>query len=429
MRVGPLGIWEIMIILANVGLPAYVTLLVFTSKGHSTTNRLLFLLIIWLIPLLGPLAALFLLRKPAEGSRLSSWLSLLPRVRQLNLGSLRAYYAPLNNKAPKLRSGDTVGVLSPSWGGAGAFPHRVEAAKRQLESLGFRVKVAEHALNKESFSDTAAERVKDIHNLFRDPEVKAIVAASGGDHSCHLLPHLDFELIAEHPKVFIGYSDVTVLNVAIWVKTGLTTFNGPALVTDVAARPATLYTERYFLKATTLAEPLGVIEPALEWTEAFLGWEAKQDLEQPRAPQASPGWTWLKEGKATGRLLGGCLESLQHLRGTPYWPNWDGAIFFFDISKATPSPETVDAILMDYENMGVLERLRGLLVGRPIYYSDDEKRRLDERLLERAEKYAFPIVTNMDFGRTAPQFTLPLGCLARIDSEEKRFEVLEAAVV
>ena len=72
-----------------------------------------------------------------------------------------------------------------------------------------------------------------------------------------------------------------------------------------------------------------------------------------RSGQASSGWTWLKEGSAEGFLVGGCLESMQHLRGTPYWPDLDGAILFLETSEEKPEPEGVDGILMDYENMGV----------------------------------------------------------------------------
>jgi len=127
-------------------------------------------------------------------------------------------------------------------------------------------------------------------------------------------------------------------------------------------------------------------------------------------------------------LIGGCLESLQHLRGTRFWPDWEGAIFFFETSEGKPSPSKVDGILMDYENMGVLEKLRGLLVGRPMKYSETERRQLREVILERTRRYTFPIITDMDFGHTAPQFTIPIGVRARIDTEQERFEIVEAAV-
>jgi muramoyltetrapeptide carboxypeptidase LdcA involved in peptidoglycan recycling len=333
-------------------------------------------------------------------------------------------------RPPRLEPGDTIGIVSPSWGGAGKFPHRVEQGVKHLRSLGFQVEIAPHALNHKGYvSDTPENRAQDIHDLFADPEVKAILAAIGGDHSCHFLPLIDFDLITGNPKVFMGYSDITVLNVAIWAKTGLVTFNGPALLTDFAEYPRMLeYTEAYFLKAVTETEPVGLIEPSPDWTEETPDWKTRQDLEGSRQLVASQGWTWLKEGRAEGKLIGGCLESLQHLRGTEYWPDWDEVIFFFETSEDKPSPETVDGILMDYENMGVFEKLSGMIVGRPMRYSEEEKRSLRERILERTQRYAFPVVTDMDFGHTAPQFTIPLGCRARIDTAQKHFEIMEAAV-
>src|SRR5512146_3218741 len=138
-------------------------------------------------------------------------------------------------KPPRLKPGDTIGIVSPSWGGAGTFPHRVELGIRHLEESGYRVRLGEHALNHSGYvSDTPENRAADLMAFFADPQVRAIVAAIGGDHACHLLPLLDFDLIRRNPKVLVGFSDITVLNVAIWQATGLVTFNGPALLTDFA---------------------------------------------------------------------------------------------------------------------------------------------------------------------------------------------------
>ena len=333
-------------------------------------------------------------------------------------------------KPLRLKFGDTIGIVSPSWGGAGAYPHRVEQAIKYFNALGFKVKLAPHSLNQAGFvSDNPSNRVQDIHDMFADPAIKAIIAAVGGDHSCHLLPLLDFELIANNPKIFMGYSDITVLNVAIWKKTGLTTFNGPTLLTDFAEFPRMLsYTEAYFLKALMGEEPIGVIEPSSHWTEEFLDWSAKKDLERPRELLVSGGWTWLKEGKAEGRLIGGCIESLQHLRGTEFWPDWNNAVLFFETSEEKPSPITIDGILMDYQNMGVFEKIRGLLVGRSMSYSNEEKQLLRDVILERTKEFLFPIITDMDFGHTVPQITIPLGAMVQIDSTKKRLEIVERAV-
>lgn len=299
-------------------------------------------------------------------------------------------------KAKRLRAGDTIGIASPSWGGPAVFPHRLDNSIGYLESRGFCVRVAPHARGQEGFvSGTAAERTADLHDLFGDPDVTAIIASVGGDHSCHLLPHLDFELIAQNPKVFMGYSDITVLNIAIWQRTGLVTFNGPAMMTDFAEYPTPFdYTIRYFDRAVCSGAAMGRIEPATQWTEELLDWGIKADL-----------------------------------RGTSYWPDFEGRILFLETSEEKPSPARVDGILMDYENMGVLGQISGLLVGRPMYYSDSEKAALREIVYRRTADYSFPIVTDMDFGHTAPQFTLPVGCAGRLDSESRTFEVVEPAVV
>jgi len=334
-------------------------------------------------------------------------------------------------KPPRLQTGDTIGIVSPSWGGAGKFPHRTQQGIEQLNALGFRVRLAPHALSHQGYvSDTAANRAQDINALFADPEIKAIIASIGGDHSCHLLPLLDFDLIARNPKIFMGFSDITVLNVAIWQQTGLVTFNGPALVTDFAEYPHMLaYTEEYFLKAVATGLPVGVAQPSPDWTEEFLDWEGQKDRERPRQMLPNLGWTWLKPGRTEGRMIGGCIESLQHLRGTPWWPDWQDAILFFETSEEKPAPETVDGILMDYQNMGVFDQISGMLVGRPMRYLEEEKQILREVILQRTRDYTFPVITDMDFGHTSPQMTLPIGCLARLDSDQQRFEITESAVV
>ena len=333
-------------------------------------------------------------------------------------------------KPSHLQKGDTIGIVSPSWGGAGRFPHRVDMGRNQLQRMGYQVRFGKHALNSADYvSDSAINRASDIQELFADPGIKAIITAIGGDHSCHLLPHLNFDLIRNNPKIFMGYSDITVLNVAICSMTGLVTFNGPALLTDFAENPQMLgYTQDYFRKTLCTPTKLGQIYPSPSWTEEFQDWEQKKDLQRPRNMQLSPGWTWLKPGHSRGRLIGGCLESLEHLRGTRFWPDFDEAIFFFETSEEAPPPERVDSILMDYENMGILPQLAGMIVGRSMRYSKEDKRTLRDVLLARTEGYDFPIITDMDFGHTAPQFILPIGCQAEIDTEGRRFTLLEAAV-
>lgn len=337
-------------------------------------------------------------------------------------------------KRPRaLRRGCTIGVVAPSWCGPALAPHRIERGKAFLESLGFRVVLGPHLFERHRWTaGTPEQRADDLVAFFADPGVDGIWAAIGGDHACQLLPHLDWDQIAGNPKVFIGYSDITVLNVAIWKMTGMVTFNGPALMDEIAEYPAPPeYTVQSLLRVLTRPAAAGAVESAAEWTEERLDWISKTDLTRPRAFAPSPGWTWLRPGTVDGPLVGGCLESLQHLRGTPYFPNpaaLVGAILFWELSETKPSPDVVDGLLQDYENMGVLEALGGMLVGRPYGYTESEKSLLREVVLERTRGYRFPIVTDMDFGHTAPQMTLPIGCRARIDGDRRTFSIVEAAV-
>lgn len=332
------------------------------------------------------------------------------------------------SKAPTLKAGDVVGIVSPSWGGAGLFPHQVQRGVEQLERMGFKVRLGRHALNCHGFvSDSPENRVADIHDFFADPNVRLIMAAIGGDHSCHLLPLLDFDLIRRNAKAFVGYSDNTVLNIAFWTQAGLVTFNGPCLLTDLGEFPAMLnYSRHWFLRALCSAEPVGRLSPSPEWTEEQADWEHPSESARERVLRSSRGWTFLKPGAAKGVLVGGCLESLQHLRGTRFWPKWRDAVFFFETSEEAPSPQTVDGILADYDNMGVFSEISAMLVGRPMRYDDSQKQALRDALLQRTAKYSFPIVTDMDFGHTAPQLTLPIGCHARINSDTQVVEIIES---
>ena len=132
---------------------------------------------------------------------------------------------------PRVRRGDTVAVVSPSFGAVARWPHRVERGTTYLESLGLKVKVMPNAARSEGWVSASPEaRVEDLHQAFIDDDVTVVLAAIGGNHSNQLLPLLDYDLIAAHPKLFQGYSDMTVLHWALAKHAGISTFYGPALV-------------------------------------------------------------------------------------------------------------------------------------------------------------------------------------------------------
>jgi muramoyltetrapeptide carboxypeptidase LdcA involved in peptidoglycan recycling len=322
-----------------------------------------------------------------------------------------------------------VAIVSPSTPGPAWWPHRVERGRAYLESLGLKVRLMPNAASRSGWTaGTPEARAADIHDAFRDDEVRVVLASIGGNHSNQLLPHLDFDLIAAHPKIFQGYSDITVLLWAIALRSGLRTFHGPALTLELAEYPAVLpFTDR-FLRAAWFGDEPVRFEPATEWTEEFLDFFQQKDLTRARELAPSSGWATVRSGVAEGPLFGGCLETISwHLKGSAFWPDLTGAILFLETSEEAPSPAHVDAYLTDLEQLGVLNSIAGLIVGRPMRYSDEHTLLLWQLVAEHTAAAGIPVLANMDIGHTDPMLTLPLGARARLDSGAREFSLLEPA--
>ena len=329
----------------------------------------------------------------------------------------------------RVSKGDTVAVVSPSFGAVGQFPHRTERGVAYLESLGLRVRVMPHAAETAGWaSSSAISRVADIHEAFSDDRVSAIVCGIGGNHSNQLLPLLDYDLIRRHPKIFQGYSDITVLHWAFAKHAGLRTFYGPALVTQMAEYPSVLPFTDKFMRAAWLGESPLEFEPAREWTDEHLEWADKTDLTRPRAMQQGSGWVCVRPGATEGWLMGGCVESLcWHVKGSDAWLDLDGAVLFLETSEEAPSPAHVDAYLVDLENLGVFERIHALVVGRPMSYSAEQSEQLLAVVAERTASSGIPVLGNVDCSHTDPLLTLPLGSTVALDAGQRTFRALEVA--
>lgn len=339
-------------------------------------------------------------------------------------------------KPPVLKKKDIVALVSPSWCGAGLVPHRFQNGLRNLSKLGFKTRIGEHTLDVTGYTaGSAKDRAKDVNDMFADRNVKAILCTVGGDHSNQLLPYLNWDVIKNNPKVFIGYSDATVLHIALNTKAGLVTFYGPSLLNQFAENPDIYeYTKRYFLKAVASNEPVGQVSASDRWTDEVLDWFDKKDLVRPRRLKKNKGYKWLKEGRAEGRLLGGCISSLMHLRGTGYWPSFKNCIFFWEIPEGNSiytgeEVSTIDSYLTDLELSGVFSDIKGMIIGRPYQYTDKDISLLKSVVLEHTKKYSFPILCNADFGHTDPMITIPIGVKARLDSSKNEFFITEKAVI
>jgi muramoyltetrapeptide carboxypeptidase LdcA involved in peptidoglycan recycling len=345
----------------------------------------------------------------------------------------------------KLNPGDKVAAVSLSWGGPGAIPHRYQAGKQQLEAT-FGVQVVEmpHTLSDPDWLRRHPQaRADDLMQAFSDPTIKAIISTIGGDDSIRILPYLDPDVIRNNPKIFMGYSDTTITHFAC-LKAGLASFYGPAIMAGFGENGGLLpYMVASVRKCLFSAEPVGRIKPNTDgWTVEQLDWADPANQTRKRKLQPCQGWNFVQKsghgsGQHRGRLIGGCIEVLDWLRGTDFWPGkdvWQDAVLFLETSEEGPSPQVVARILRAFAATGFLQNLQGMLFGRPggqippkSFVEYDQV--LKQVLVEELGLEDLPIVTGMDFGHTDPIMVLPYGMPVAIDCDLERITFLENSVV
>ena len=337
--------------------------------------------------------------------------------------STNAMHKPI--KPPKLVPQDTVGIVSP----ASAFFTINEPAFQRgiayLEGAGLRVQVAPHTLDqRQHLNPPTQHRAEDLNQMFADPKIKAIFCLSGGSGVNAVLPLLDWGQIERSPKVVMGYSAITALLIGLYAKVGLATFHGPMILNGFSEYPQPFaYTWQSVEQVLFKAEPVGTLKPPAQWTDAY------PSEDQPRAMKTNPGWRWLREGKASGRLIGGNLSIMLTLVGTPYWAPLRGAILCLEeVNFGDGLLRKVDKSLAQCQQMGLFDQIAGLVIGKVNELSEEEEKLFESLILEYTAGSQFPILTGVDFGHTAPQLTLPIGIQASLNSQQDRFSIDEAAV-
>jgi muramoyltetrapeptide carboxypeptidase LdcA involved in peptidoglycan recycling len=338
---------------------------------------------------------------------------------------------------PALRSGDTLAIVSLSAGVSASVPHRHNAGARQLaQTFDVQVVDAPNARRDDAFLRANPQaRADDLHWALSEDAVAGIVTSIGGDDSIRVVPYLDLDLIRDHPKVFMGFSDTTVQHLANRMA-GIVSFYGPSLLAGFAENGGIHpYVEDSVREAVFTARPIE-LRAAPEWTDERLDWTNPMLANRRRRWWPNPGWAWLQGTEPVeGELIGGCADTLEIAKGTSIWPApaaWDGAVLVLELSEEAPSPYAVELWLQNYAATGVLGRVGALLLSRPETYTLQGMFDLWDRVQRVVAECGRPdlvVVANLDYGHSSPMGVLPLGVRTRIDPVERTIYTLEPAVV
>lgn len=337
-------------------------------------------------------------------------------------------------KPARLKKGDKVAIVSPSWGGPSSFPHIYENGIKVLKEWG--LEIVEYPTTKMDagfLRENPQVRAKDINDAFAHPEIKAIFASIGGDDSVRILPFLDKRIIAENPKVLMGYSDTSTLHVFANMQ-GLVTFYGPSIMagfSQMESLPESFKSHVHEI----LFDPKDSYEYKSYGTycDGYLDWANKENLGKTNPMKSDDGWHWLQGNSvAQGDLFGGCVEVLEMMKATDFWPSkdfWKGKVLFLETSEEKPSIHYIDHVLRNYGMLGIFDQIRGFIFSRARDYSDEEKKELEEKIISIVAKEFnrsdLPIVANFDIGHTDPQLVMPLGVKIEIDCQAKKVSLIE----
>jgi muramoyltetrapeptide carboxypeptidase len=269
-----------------------------------------------------------------------------------------------------------------------------------LAQLGFTVRVGEHALDRHRFlAGTDADRAAELSAMFRDPDVRAIFCSRAGYGSGRLLPLLNLQSLADTPKVFLGFSDVTFLLNAFVQQTGMVCFHGPVVTGEFAS-----------------AFPSHSLSHLLRLLTTGMG---ETSLSFPRT---------LRAGKGEGRLIGGCLSLLVATLGTSYGVDTTDAVLF--IEDVGEKPYRVDRMLTHLKHAGKLDRLAGVIFGemRGCFGDSDDPGLLLSVIEDIFSDYAYPVGFGLPAGHGGENFTLPLGIRVQLDTAQQTLTFLDSAV-
>ncbi len=303
---------------------------------------------------------------------------------------------------PKLHEGAHVRVVAPSSSLSIVADDVRAIADARLHALGLRVSFGRHVDERDRFNSTSiSSRCEDLHDAFADDSVDAILTVLGGFNANQLLDHLDWDLIAAHPKIFCGYSDITALQNAMLTRSSLVTYSGPHYAT-FGMRDHFDQTLEWF-RACLFHSDAMQLQPASEWSND--AWFVDQD---DRTVEPNEGWWVLQDGAAQGRLVGGNLCTVKLLQGTPFMPHLSRAIVFVE-DDAESQPHHFDRDLQSLLHHAGGDQVQGLVIGRFERASRMTRDLLEQIVSTKRQLRGVPVVANVDFGHTDPLLTFPVG--------------------
>lgn len=318
--------------------------------------------------------------------------------------------------AQKLQPGDEIRVIAPSTSMLMIKEKQIEIAVERLKALGFAVTYGKNVYSHDAlYSSSIQERIEDLHDAFRDKNVKGILAAIGGYSSNQLLQYIDYDIIKANPKIFCGYGDISAISLAIYQQTGMVTFVGPDL-SSFGVKEGVDYTMQSFLEAATNDSPYEII-PSSYWSED--PWHLEHDS---RTNHEQKHYLVIQEGKAEGRIIGGNLSALNLLKGTEFMPSLKDAILFIEDNHET-HPHRFDRELQALLQNPSATGLKAILIGRFQTDSNMTEAALKHIIYTKAELKDIPVIANLNFGHVQPFATIPIGMTATIYAKGTETEI------
>ena len=319
-----------------------------------------------------------------------------------------------------LKKGDEIRVIAPSRSMNILTKEQVEGAKKRLEDEGFKVTFGKHVYESIEYYNCAPvdARLEDLHDAFKDKNVKCIIAALGGYNVNQLLEKIDYDLIKNNPKIICGFSDITALLNAIYTKTGMTTFLGP-IFSNFGMEKGFEYTLDYFNKVLCSNDEVEISSSPYYSDDKWYKDQENRNFIK------NDGMKVINEGKCSGTIIGGNLCTLNLLQGTEFMPSLKDSVLFIEDDN-----ETGDNFLVEFDrNLESLMQLedfkcvKGIVFGIAQLESNmnDEKWELMIKLKEKLKD--IPIIINANFGHTTPMFTFPIGGSCTIDASKDNLEI------